>query len=159
MEGSDEGQRGSRPPAPCDYRYAWACIFGAVCPTRGAGAALVLPYANAEAMNLHLAEIGRRVMPGGHAVVATDGAAWHQQGGRLTLPDNVSLLLLPLYSPELNPQENVWQYVRHSYPANGVFDTYEAIVDACCHTWNSLTEQPERITSIVTRDWAKRVKA
>jgi hypothetical protein len=87
-------------------------------------------------------------MPSVHAVVATDGAGWHQQGGRLTLPDNVSLLLLPPYSPELNPQENVWQYLRQNYPANGVFDTYEPIVDACCHAWNSPTEQPERITSI-----------
>ena len=50
-------QRGSRPPAPRDCRYSWAYIFGAVCPARGTGAALVLPYANAEAMNLHLAEI------------------------------------------------------------------------------------------------------
>jgi DDE superfamily endonuclease len=98
-------------------------------------------------------------MPGAHAVVATDGAGWHQQGGRLMLPDNVSLLLLPPYSPELNPQENVWQYLRQNYPANGVFDTYEPIVDACCHAWNSPTEQPERITSIATRDWAKQVKA
>jgi transposase len=120
---------------------------------------LVLPHANAEAMNLHLAEIGRRVMPGAHAVVTMAGAGWHQQGGRLKLPDNVSLLLLPPYSPELNPQENVWQYLRQNYLANRVFDTYEAIVDACCHAWNSLTEQPDRITSIATRDWAKQVKA
>jgi transposase len=159
MEWSDEGQRGSRPPAPRDCRYDWAYIFGAVCPERGTGAALVLPYANAEAMNLHLAEIGRRVMPGAHAVVTTDGAGWHQQGGRLKLPDNISLLLLPPYSPELNPQENVWQYLRQNYLANRVFDTYEAIVDACCHAWNSLIKQPERIISIATRIWAKQVKA
>ena len=72
---------------------------------------------------------------------------------------NISLLLLPPYSPELNPQENVWQYLRQTYFANRVFETYEAIVDPCCHTWNSLTAHPERITSIATREWAGQVKA
>ena len=152
-------ERGSRPPAPRDCRYDWAYIFGAVCPARGTGAALVLPYANTEAMNLHLAEISCRVAPGAHAVVTADGAGWHQQGGRLKVPDNISLLLLPPYSPELNPQENVWQYLRQNYLANRVFETYEAIVDACCHAWNSLTAQPGRIKSIATREWAAQVTA
>jgi transposase len=146
--------RGSRPPAPRDCRYLWAFIFGAVCPARATGAALVLPYANAGAMNLHLAEISRRVAPGAHAVITLDGAGWHKEGGRLTVPDNVSLLVLPPYSPELNPQENIWQFLRQNYLANRVFATYEAIVDACCDAWNSLLAQPERITSIATRSWA-----
>jgi hypothetical protein len=68
--------------APRDQRYDWAYIFGAVCPARGVGAALVLPEANAKALNLHLAEISRRVSPGAHAVVMLDGAGWHQLGGR-----------------------------------------------------------------------------
>lgn len=152
-------KRGSRPPAPRDCRYDWAYIFGAVCPARGAGAALVLPYANAEAMTLHLAEISRRVAPGAHAVVTLDGAGWHRQGGRLKVPGNVSLLVLPPYSPELNPQENVWQYLRQNYLANRVFETYDAIVEACCKAWNSLIAQPQRITSIATRAWASQVTA
>jgi transposase len=150
--------RGSRPPAPRDCRYLWAYIFGAVCPARGTGAALVLPYANVEAMNLHLAEIARRVSRGAHAVVTLDGAGWHKQGGQLKLPDNVSLLCLPPYSPELNPQENVWQFLRQNYLANRVFETYEAIVDACCDAWNKLIAEPARITSLATREWASAVK-
>jgi transposase len=118
----------------------------------------VLPYANAEAMNLHLAEISRRTTPGSHAVVTLDGAGWHQEGGRLKVPDNISLLLLPPYSPELNPQENIWQYLRQNCLANRVFDTYDAIVDACCDAWNNLIAEPERITSIATREWALQVK-
>jgi hypothetical protein len=73
------------------------------------------------------------------------------------VPENISLLHLPSYSPELNPQENIWQYLRQNYLANRVFETYEAIADACCHAWNSLAAQPERITSIATRAWAKQV--
>ena len=66
-------RRGTRPRAPRDRRYAWAYLFGAVCPERAIGAALVLPYADAAATGLHLAEIGRHVAPGAHAVVVFDG--------------------------------------------------------------------------------------
>lgn len=151
-------RRGSRPPAPRDCRYDWAYIFGAVCPARGIGAALVLPHANIEAMTLRLAEISRRAASGAHAVVVVDGAGWHKIGGRLIVPDNISLLVLPPYSPELNPQENVWQCLRQNYLSNRVFNTYDAIVDACCDAWNSLLAMPDRITSIATRSWTKTVK-
>ena len=149
--------KGSRPPAPRDCRYSWAYIFGAVCPARGTGAALVLPYADKEAMTLHLAEISRAVAPGAHAVIIIDGAGWHKPGGRLKLPDNISTLTLPPYSPELNPQENIWQFLRQNYLSNRVFETYTAIVDACCAAWNALIQQPDQITSIASRDWAKQV--
>jgi len=129
-----------------------------VCPARGTGAALVLPYVNAYAMTLHLAEISQSVMPGAHAVITVDGAGWHQQGDKLKIPANISLLPLPPYSPELNPQENVWQYLRQNYLAHRVFDDYEAIVDACSKAWNNLIAQPDRITSIATRSWAEQVK-
>ena len=152
-------ETGTRPRAPRDQRYDWAYLFGAVCPARGIGAALVLPYADAEAMNLHLAEIGRCVAPGAHAVVTLDGAGWHQTGGRLRVPDNISLLPLPPYSPELNPVENVWQFLRQNYLANRVFATYDAIVEACCQAWNALAAAPNIIRSIAARSWAQTVNA
>ena len=85
-------------PPICSVRYA----------PRGVGAALVLPGANTAAMNLHLAEISTQVAPGAHAVITLDGAGWHRPGGDLVVPDNISLLALPPYSPELNPVENIW---------------------------------------------------
>jgi hypothetical protein len=66
-----------RPRAPRDQRYDWAYIFGAVCPARGIGAALVLPHVNTAAMNLHLTEISSQVSSGAHAVILLDGAGWH----------------------------------------------------------------------------------
>ena len=119
------------------------------------GAALVLPSVNIEAMNLHLAEIGLRVAPGAHAVVVLDGAGWHQPGDRLKLPANVSLLHLPPYSPQLNPVENVWQFLRQNYLAHRVLDTYDDIVQVCCDAWNALTCIPSRIRSIASRSWAQ----
>jgi transposase len=152
-------ERGSRPAAPRDQRYKWAYIFGAVCPARDTGAALVLPVANAYAMNLHLQEISTQVAPGAHAVVVLDGAGWHQTGGRLTVPDNISLLHLPPYSPELNPAENIWQYLRQNYLSNRIYENYNAIIDACCQAWNALIATPTAIRSIATRAWSQTVNA
>ena len=147
-------ERGSRPRAPRDQRYSWAYLFGAVCPAKDQGAALVLPHANSEAMNLHLGEISRNVAPESHAVVVLDGAGWHRTGGKLKVPDNISLLRLPPYSPELNPVENIWQFLRQNHLSNRIFDSYEAIVDACCRAWNALATEQGRIKSIATRSWA-----
>ena len=119
----------------------------------------MLPRADIEAMNLHLAEISTQITPGAHAVLTLDGAGWHRPGGKLKMPHNISLLPLPPYSPELNPVENVWQYLRQNHLANRVFETYTAIVDACCEAWNALVARPETITSIATRAWAKTVSA
>jgi transposase len=147
-------RKGSRPTAPKDCRYAWAYIFGAVCPARATGAALVMPCANTEAMNAHLAEISRNVAHGAHAILVLDGAGWHGSKD-LKVPENITLMTLPTYSPELNPVENIWQFLRQNRLANRVFETYDAIVDACCVAWNALIESPDTIASISSRDWAR----
>ncbi len=119
------------------------------------GAGLVLPYANADAISLHLVEIAKQVLPGAHAVVVLDGAGWHKRGGRLRVPDNVTLLPLPPYAPELNPVELVCQFLRQNQLSNRVVAGYDAIMDACCSAWNALMATPGRIASIATRPWAK----
>ena len=146
-------RRGSRPRGPRDRRYKWAYIFGAVCPERATSAALVLPKANAEMLSLHLAEIAAQVAPGAHAVLVLDGAGYHIAGD-LDVPDNVTLLKLPRYSPELNPIENVWQYLRQNKLALSVFDSESHIIDACCDAWNFFTKDPAVVRSITTRSWA-----
>jgi transposase len=147
-------RRGTRPRAPRDTRTQWAYIFGAVCPERGAAAGLVLPTVNTQAMNAHLAEISRSVAPGAHAVLVLDGAGWHGSDA-LVVPDNLSLLTLPPYSPELNPVENVWHYLRANWLAISVFDSYDAILDACCTAWNRFANDPKTVTSITERSWAQ----
>jgi DDE superfamily endonuclease len=143
-------KRGSRPTAPRGQRYQSAYLFGAVCSERGVGAGLVLPRANVHAMNLHLQEISTQVSPGAFAVLTLDGAGWHQGGDRLTVPDNIGLLHLPPYSPELNPVENIWEFLRHNDLSNRVYATYEAIVDACCIAWNKLIAASARSPLAIT---------
>lgn len=146
-------QRGTRPRQPADQRYENAYLFGAICPARGVGAALPLPHADTEAMQLHLDEISRHVAEGAHAVLLLDRAGWHTTGN-LDVPANITPILLPSRAPELNPVENVWQYLRSNWLSNRIFETYDAIIDAACEAWMKLIAMPETITSIGTRDWA-----
>jgi hypothetical protein len=85
-----------------------------ICPDRAVGAAIIMPYANAEAMNLHLKEISTQVAPGAHAMLICDGVGWLQQGGRLVAPADITLLPLPPYCPGLNSMENAWAYLRQN---------------------------------------------
>jgi len=146
-------RKGTRPRQPKDQRYANAYVFGAVCAGRDAGAAIVMPRADTEAMQKHLAEISANVAPGAHAALVLDRAGWHTTG-KLEVPANITLLFLPPVSPELNPTENVWQYLRQTYLSNRVFDSYEGIRDTCCDVWRKLTAETGRIQSIATRSWA-----
>jgi transposase len=104
-------------------------------------------------MSLHLSEISQAVAPGAHAVVLLDQAGWHQSK-RLLIPANITLVPLPAKAPELNPVENVWQFLRENWISNRVFRSYEDILDHCCAAWNKLIDQPWRIMSIGLRDWA-----
>ena len=131
----------------------WAYIFGAICPKKGKGAGLVLPWCDADAMNRHLEEIAIAVDAGAHAVLILDRAGWHVTP-KLIVPQNITLLFLPPRAPELNPVENVWQFVRDNWLSNRVLADYEDIVSHCCEAWNKLVDQPWKIISIGMRQWA-----
>jgi hypothetical protein len=146
-------RRGTRPRQPADQRYENAWLFGAICPARGKGAAVAMPAADTEAMQIHLDEIARTVAKGAHAVLLLDRAGWHTTPA-LKVPNNLTLLFLPSRAPELNPVENVWQYLRGNWLSNRVFDTYDDIIDAACEAWQRLIAQPETITTIGMRAWA-----
>lgn len=99
-------------------------------------------------------------------MLVLDGAGWH--GGKdLVVPDTISLLTLPPYAPELNPVENVWQFLRSNWLAISVFDGYDAIVTACWFghalgpvagtpsPWNRFANDPAAVASITSREWAQ----
>ena len=143
------------------------------------GAALMLPFANTTAMRMHLDEISRNVAAKAHGVVLMDRAGWHSTD-KLKVPKNLTIILLPSRSPELNPVENIWQYLRpkignnsttgsgiyrysppssddflpQNWLSNRVFEDYDAIIEAGCQAWNKLIDQPETIMSIGMREWA-----
>jgi hypothetical protein len=145
---------GSRRLMVRDNRHDSAYIFGAICPARGVGAAGIMPGANTEAMNEPLKELSTQVTASSIAVVICDGAGWHQRGKDLIVPANIRLRSLPPYSPELNPMENVWDYLRQNKLCAQVWDTYDEILEARKNGWNFLIGDPDRIRSIGSRDWA-----
>jgi hypothetical protein len=146
-------KRGTRPSAPKDQRTTSAYIFGAICPARGVGAALVLPRGNTQAMQWHLDEISSQVSEGAHAILILDQAGWHTTD-KLLIPSNITLLPLPPKSPELNPVENIWQFMRDNWISNRVFNSYDEIIAISAEAWNKLIDQPWRIMSIGLREWA-----
>jgi transposase len=92
-------------------------------------------------MNLHLAEIAATVAPAAHAILLVDQAGWHMST-RLIVPANITIIPLPPKCPELNPVENVWQFLRDNWLSNHVFKSYDDLVDHCCAAWNRLIDQP-----------------
>ena len=104
-------------------------------------------------MQLHLDEISRHVAKRAHAVLLLDRAGWHTTA-KLDIPSNITLIFLPSRSPELNPVENIWQYLRQNWLSNRVFDGYNDIIDAACEAWQNLLDQPDTIKSIGSRKWA-----
>ena len=87
-----------------------------------------------------------------HSHPRSSRLAWRQRSSRF--PSNISLLPLPPRSPELNHQENIWQFMRQNWLSNRIFKSYDDIVDHCCYAWNTLIDQPWKIMSIARRDWA-----
>ena len=104
-------------------------------------------------MQWHLEEIASQVAPGAHGVVLLDQAGWHTTS-KLDVPANLTLLSLPPRSPELNPVENIWQFIRGNWLSNQVFRSYDDIVALSCDAWNNLIDQPWSIISIGHRKWA-----
>ena len=145
-------QKGVRPRGVRQQGFSSAYLFGAVCPERGEGVALVLPEVSTAAMGVFLAELARAVPAGTHAALVLDGAGWHVSDD-LTVPANLTLIYPPPYSPELNPVERVWLYLRERFLSHRWLEDYDAIVQACCQAWNAMVADPERLRSITSYPW------
>jgi DDE superfamily endonuclease len=118
-------EKGVRPTAPADKRFASVYLFGAVRAGTDEAFALVMPFATAAVMSVFLQDFSKSLAPNAHAVLVLDKAGWHTTRRR-RVPETISLVLLPAYSPELNPMERVWLYLREQSLSHRVWDTVEA---------------------------------
>jgi transposase len=151
-------QRGHTPRGRRDLGHRSAWIIGAVCPARDTGVALVMTRLDSEAMSLFLAELSQAIAPRAHAVVLMDKAGWHIAED-LIVPANLSLVFLPPYSPELNPIERLWLYLKDNRLTHRVFADTAEIIDACCDAWNGLLAETGRIRSLCSDPWIEQVIA
>ena len=122
-------KKGTRPRQPKDQRYENAYLFGAVCPARDTGVALIMPNADTDAMQKHIDEIGRAVARGAHALIILDKAGWHTAKNKLEVPEGIHLEFLPSHSPELQPSERLWPLSNEGV-ANRYFEEIEELEDA-----------------------------
>jgi transposase len=144
-----------RPPGLADRRFESLYLFAACRPGTDQAFALALPQATTAAMAVFLEHFARQLEPGAHAVLLLDQAGWHVSP-RLAVPDNVTLLPLPAYSPELNPVERVWLYLRERFLSHRLLDGYAAVLDAACKAWNALTAEPGRLASLTAYPYLTR---
>jgi transposase len=144
--------RGSRPRAVRQTQYTYLFVLVAVCAGSGAVSALVMPELNAAVVNLFLEQFARERPAGVHAVLIWDGAGYHTAGA-LVVPPNVSLVLLPPYSPELNPVENLWHYLRSHDRSNRVYGGYEELRDEAVRSLCRVCLDAERMRTVCAADY------
>jgi transposase len=136
---------GSRPRAVRQTRYEWVYLYAAVEPATGESAALVAPHVDTGTMNAFLGILDRERKRDEHFVLIMDQAGWHKSRD-LKLPEGITALLLPPYSPELNPVENLWHYLRSHFLSNRSYEDYDALLAAGTEAYRELT--PEVIQSV-----------
>ena len=147
-------RRGKRPRVLRDHRYGYCQLFSAICPAKGAAVGHIRGRANTEEMNRHLLDIVAAGPQGRHALGDLDGAGRHRSKD-LEVPEDVTLLYLPPCGPELNSTENVFRFLKASRFANQVFATTEAIREWVTAVWQEFAANPDRITLVGNRRWAK----
>ncbi len=142
-------RKGSRPSVPCHHIREYRYVYGAIEPQNGNSFFLVLPYCNTVCMNIFLRNLSE-TYPEEYILLVVDGAGWHRAKG-LVIPHNIEMFPLPPYTPEMNPIEQVWAWIRLHGFRNEVFSTLDHVVSRLCDTIRSLSA--DTIRSISFRYW------
>lgn len=138
---------GTRPRAIRQTQYDYLYVFSAVCPQSGDACGLISPHVNTDVMNAFLEQFSRELPGDAHAVMVLDRAGWHTST-KLKIPGNVTLLHLPPKSPELNPVENLWHYLRSHYWSNRLYAAWDDLKQAATDAWRNVCLQPTLIQSV-----------
>ena len=139
--------RGSRPTAPKQTAYGNLHVLTAVCPASGRAEGLISPRLNASVVQVFLDGLSATIPAGVHVVLVWDGAGYHVAKG-LRMPANLTVLGLPPYSPELNPVERLWLYLRQHHWSNRVYRDVDAVEEAAMAGWRAVCLVPAKIRSI-----------
>ena len=148
-------KRGARPRATRQTKYEWLYVIGAVCPSTGQSVGLLAPTINTEMVNAFSDQSSREVGPGVHVVLVWDQAGFHTSGA-LALPPNVTVIPLPAYSPELDPVENLWHYLRSHHWSNRTYADHDALRLAAIDAWQRAALDPTVIQSVCRASYAER---
>lgn len=148
-------RRGSRPAAVKQTQYEWLYVMAAVCSRTGQSIGMLSPYVSTEVVNVYLKQFAGKLATNVHAALIWDRAGFHK-AKELVVPENITIIELPAYSPELNPVENLWQYLRSHYWANRSYGDYDDLRQAACDAWQRVCLTAEMIKSICQADYIER---
>ena len=146
---------GSRPRAVRQTKYDWLYVIGAVCPETGQTVGLLSPHINTAVINVFLEQFRREVHSDVHVVLLWDKAGFHTST-EINIPEHVTIVPLPSYSPELNPVENLWHYFRSHYWANCAYADYDDLCNAAIAAWQKAALDPDIIKSVCRASYAER---
>ncbi len=130
-----------------EYVYAYT----AVCPENGESYSLVLPYVNTESMNIFLSEFSKDYKDY-RIIMVADRAGWHKSKG-LKVPKNIRFLYIPPNSPELNPVEHIWDYIRERFFNNYTFKSLDKVINKLCFALNYLNKIKNKVKSMTLFNW------
>jgi len=139
--------KGTRPVGWRQTQYDYLYVFGAACPQTGQTAGLLAPYVNTHSVNAFFKEFEKEIKPDVHVIMIWDRAGFHTSNN-VRVPENISLIHLPAYSPQLNPIEKLWQHLRKHYWSNRVYADYDALRRAAIEAWQMTCLNKTKIKSI-----------
>jgi transposase len=147
-------RKGSRPRRVRQNGREWLYVLMAVCAATGMASALIMPELNTAVVNQFLEQFSNDLPAGVHAVLIWDGAGFHS-GKDLVVPENVSLIRLPPYSPELNPVENLWHYLRSHHWSNREYEGYQGLQEEAVRSVCAVCADAEKLKTICNADYVK----
>jgi len=147
-------RRGTRPTAvrQTEYEYLW--VLGVVCPETGKAEGLLSPRLNTEVVNVFLDQFSASLPTDEHAVLIWDGAGFHTSKS-LRVPQNITVLQLPAYSPELNPIENLWHYLKSHFWSNRAYAGYDDLEAAAINAWHRAVLNPNLMKTVCAAPYLK----
>ena len=148
-------RRGWRPPAVRPTGFSSLYVLAAVGAATGAMSAVILPEWNTAVVHLFLEQLARELPAGVHAVLIWDGAGFHT-GADLVVPSHGSLIPLPPYSPELNPLENLWPYLRAHHWSNRPYRDDDALQEEPVRSLCAVREDTETIKTVCNAPYISR---
>lgn len=134
-------------------QYEYVYVVGAACAQTGQAESIIVPYLNTDVINIFLQQFSLALDEKVHAILVWDGAGYHRSG-RLKIPENVTVIQLPPYSPEVNRMENLWRYIKSHYWAKGAYDSHDALFDMAINTWRKVCLNKSNIQSICKTTYA-----
>jgi len=140
----------SRPVVGHQVVREYVYVMSAVSPKDGRLVSLLMPWVDSEVMSIFLSHTAQE-FPDDLCVLIFDGAGWHRAND-LRVPKNMVLIPLPPYSPELNPVEHIWDYLRDAL-GNKILHSLDEVIDFLCATITPLFQQPEVVRSMTCFDW------